>query len=251
MILGQPTTPEECASELRLVTFAQNVTPAELERWRQRTAVPLMQLWGMTETVGLPLMNPLDDERHNMSLGLPVLGYRVRVVDEQGADVGPGDSGQLLVGGVPGRSLMLGYFKDAAATATTIRDGWLYSGDVVAIEPNGYLTFVDRAKDLIKRAGVNISAGEIEAVLRQHPVVFDAAVVGVPDAIRDETIVAFVIARPAAALEPDVLLDWCRTRLAAYKLPATIRPVSEFPRTPVGKIQKHLLRAQAIEAAGH
>jgi crotonobetaine/carnitine-CoA ligase len=246
MILGQPSRPEHWATPLRLVTFAQNVTPGELDAWQARCGVPLQQLWGMTETVGLPLMNPLDDQRDNMSLGLPVLGYQVKVIDEAGQAVGPGGSGQLLVAGVPGRTLMLGYFKDQAATAATLRDGWLYTGDVVRIGDNGYLYFVDRAKDLIKRAGINISAGEIEAVLRQHPAVLDAAVVGVPDPIRDEAIVAFVI--PRAGTEPTAadLTAWCGQRLAAYKLPERLLLVDAFPRTPVGKIQKHFLRDDAV-----
>jgi crotonobetaine/carnitine-CoA ligase len=192
-------------------------------------------------------MNPLDDERDPMSLGLPVLGYHAKVIDEAtGAEVGAGGSGQLLVAGEPGRTLMKGYFKDPAATAATLRDGWLHTGDIVRVGDNGLLYFVDRAKDLIKRAGVNIAAGEIEAALRGHPTVFDAAVVGVPDPIRDEAIVAFVIPREGATAAPDELLAWCRERLAAFKLPERIVPVADFPRTPVGKIQKHLLREQAL-----
>jgi carnitine-CoA ligase len=246
MILARAASPGDRETPLRLLTFAQNVTPAELAAWEARCGVPLMQLWGMTETVGLPVMNPLDAPRDNMTIGLPVLGYGVKVVDEAGAAVAPGEAGQLLVAGVPGRTLMLGYYKDEAATRATLRDGWLHSGDVVRVEPNGRLAFVDRAKDLIKRSGVNISAGEIEAVLRQHPAVADAAVVGVPDPIRDEAIVAFVIPRPAADASPAALDAWCADRLAAYKRPERYLAVAEFPRTPVGKIQKHLLRARAL-----
>lgn len=244
MILAQAATAADHRSPLRLVTFAQNVTPDELELWEQRSGVPLMQLWGMTETVGLPLMNPLDDRRDNMSLGLPVLGYQVKVIDDAGREVAVGQSGQLLVAGHPGRTLMRGYFKDPAATAATMRDGWLYSGDIVEVGQDGYLRFIDRAKDLIKRSGVNISAGEIEAVLKQHPGIFDAAVIGVPDAMRDEAIVACVIAQPGASIDTAALIDFCRQSLAAYKLPERIVPMSEFPRTPVGKIQKHRLREQ-------
>lgn len=246
MILRQPAGDADRQTPLRLLTFAQNITPAEVEAWRARCGVPLMQLWGMTETVGLPLMNPLDDARDPMTLGLPVLGYQVRVVDEDsGAEVGPGGQGQLLVAGVPGRTLMRGYFKDPDATARTLRDGWLHTGDVVAVGADGQLSFVDRAKDLIKRSGVNIAASEVEAALKAHPAIFDAAVVGIPDPIRDEAIVAFVIARDGHAVTPPELTDWCATRLATYKLPERIEIVAEFPRTPVGKIQKHLLRARA------
>ncbi|MCC6629338.1 MAG: AMP-binding protein [Chloroflexi bacterium] len=251
MILRQPAADADRQTPLRLLTFAQNIAPAEVEAWRARCGVPLMQLWGMTETVGLPLMNPLDDARDPMTLGLPVLGYQVRVVDEEsGAEVGPGEQGQLLVAGVPGRTLMRGYFKDPAATARTLRDGWLHTGDVVAVGDDGQLSFVDRAKDLIKRSGVNIAASEVEAALKAHPAVFDAAVVGIPDPIRDEAIVAFVIAREGASVTPADLTAWCAERLAAFKRPERIAIVAEFPRTPVGKIQKHLLRTRATAGEG-
>ena len=247
MILAQPARPEDAGTPLRLLTFAQNIGPADVDAWRVRCGVPLMQLWGMTETVGLPLMNPLDDRRDPMSLGLPVLGYTVKVVDDAGQAVGPGGEGHLLVAGTPGRSLMLGYYKDPNATAATLRDGWLVTGDVVRVGEDGYLTFVDRAKDLIKRSGVNISAGEVESVLRLHPAIYDAAVVGVPDPVRDEAIVAFIIPQAETTFESEAVTAWCRSRLAAYKLPERLIPVDEFPRTPVGKIQKHLLRARARE----
>jgi crotonobetaine/carnitine-CoA ligase len=141
---------------------------------------------------------------------------------------------------------MRGYFKDPAATARTLRDGWLYTGDVVQVGADGVLSFVDRAKDLIKRSGVNIAASEIEAVLKAHPAVFDAAVVSVPDPVRDEAIVAFVIPRDGATVTGPEINDWCAGRLAAYKLPEQVHLVAEFPRTPVGKIQKHLLREQRM-----
>ena len=158
MILGQPERPDHRHNRLRFVTFAQNVTEAQLADWDRRFGAPLMQLWGMTETTGLPLMNPVDGPRKNMSMGLPVLGYECRVVDPQGADVPPGVAGELVVRGTPGRTIMKGYFKNPEATAQTIRGEWLYSGDRARLDEDGYFHFVDRAKDTIKRAGENVSA---------------------------------------------------------------------------------------------
>jgi carnitine-CoA ligase len=242
MLLAQPRREEHRSNRLRSVTFAQNVTEAQLAEWEERFGAPLLQLWGMTETVGLPLINPIEGPRRNMTMGRAAPGYHCRVVDEAGEDVPPGGIGELLVGAEPGRNVMREYFRDPAATAATLRDGWLHSGDQVQLCEDGYIRFVDRSKDLIKRAGENISSEEVEAVLRSHPAVFDAAVVGIPDDIRDERVKAVVVTQPGAGLTPGELQNWCTDRLAAFKVPEFIEFRDELPRTSVGKIQKHLLR---------
>lgn len=242
MILAQPRRPEHRRNRLRVVTFAQNVTEAQLDEWDERFGAPLMQLWGMTETASLPVMNPLDAPRKNMTIGLPVLGYDVRIVNDRGEDVPPGTVGELIVRGEPGWTLMKGYFKNPEATATTIRDGWLYSGDQVRQDEEGYISFVDRSKDLIKRAGENISTGEVEAVLKAHPRVFDAAVIGIPDPVYDEAIKGFIVVREGESVSADELIVWCAERLSRHKIPSMIEFRDSFPRTSVGKIQKHLLR---------
>src|SRR5207237_3513176 len=130
-----------------------------------------------------------------------------------------GQPGQLLVAGVPGISLMREYFQAPEATAEAIRDGWLWTGDTVRRRPDGYFEFVDRAKDMIKRAGENVAASEVEAVLKDHPSVFDAAVIGVPDAVRDEAIKAYVVLREGHPATADELIAWCRARLARFRVP--------------------------------
>ena len=126
-------------------------------------------------------------------MGRVTLPYECKVVDEAGRDLPSRVVGQLVVRGEPGCSLMKGYYKNPPATAETLRDGWLYTGDNVYVDEHGYFFFVDRAKDMIKRAGENVSAAEVEGVLNQHPAVFESAVVGVPDPIRDEAVMAMVI----------------------------------------------------------
>jgi len=242
MILAQPHNPAHRRNRLRVVTFAQNVTRVQLDEWAERFHAPLIQLWGMTETASLPVMNPLYGPRNNMAMGKPVLGYEVRVVDEQGRDTAPGEIGELIVRGEPVRTLMKGYFKNPEATAATLRNGWLYSGDKVRVDEEGYIYFVDRGKDLVKRAGENISTGEVEAVLKDHPALFDVAVIGIPDAMHDEAIKAFVILREHSAATPEDLIEWCRTRLSKFKVPSVVEFRDRFPRTSVGKIQKNLLR---------
>src|SRR3989441_10067464 len=149
-----------------------------------------MQIWGMTETMSLPLMQPLDLPRKPLAMGMPVLGYECKVVDESGKEVAPDTVGELVVSGVPGVSLMKGYFKNDKATAETLRDGWLHSGDQAYMDEDGCFFFVDRKKDMIKRAGENVSASEVEEALEQHPAVFDAAVVDVTDPGRGQDIQA-------------------------------------------------------------
>ena len=257
MLLAQPRRREHARNDLRAVIFAQSVTPAQLDEWEERFRAPLMQLWGMTETMGPPIVNPFDGERRNMSMGLPAPGYTSRLVDESGGPVARGEIGQIVVQGEPGLSLMKGYYKNPEATAETIRDGWLWSGDNARQDDDGYYHFVDRAKDMIKRSGENVAASEVEAVIREHPAVFDCAVIGVPDEMRDEAILAVVVprgageGRPPAALTADDVIGWCRARLAGFRVPQLVRFRAELPRTSVGKIRKHVLRAEIqSEAAG-
>ena len=244
MLLAQSPDPAARRHRLRLVIFAQNLTEQQLGEWDERFGAPLMQIYGMTEQLGHPLANPLDYPRNNLSIGLPSLGWECRIVDGVGRDVPNGETGQLLVRGEPGSSLMLGYYKNPEATAEAIRDGWLWTGDNVRVGSDGYVYFVDRAKDMIKRSGENVAAGEVEGVLKAHPAVFDAAVIGVPDPIRDEAIKAFVILREGARATDAELIAWCAERLAKFRVPEFVEFRADFPRTSVGKIQKHLLRAE-------
>ena len=240
MLLAQPRTPLDGQTRLRAVSYAQNVTPQQFEEWHERFRAPLMQIWGMTETMSLPLMQPLDLPRKPLSMGMPVLGYECKVVDENGKEVPPGTVGELVVSGVPGVTLMKGYFKNPKATADTLREGWLHSGDQAFMDQDGCFFFVDRKKDMIKRAGENVSASEVEETLKQHPAVFDAAVVAIPDPVRDQAIKAYVILKDGAAATGDELIAWCRGRLSAFKVPEVVEFRDVFPRTSVGKIQKHL-----------
>ena len=244
MLLAQPPTSIEGCTRLRAISYAQNITVAQFEEWHERFKAPLLQIWGMTETMSLPLMQPLDLPRKPLSMGMPVLGYECKVVDAQEQEVPSGVVGELIVRGEPGVSLMKGYFKNPQATAETIRDGWLYSGDHAWMDEDGYFFFVDRKKDMIKRAGENVSASEVEETLRQHPAVFDAAIVGVADPIRDQTIKAYVILRPGLAATAGELIEWCHTRLSSFKVPELIEFRDAFPRTSVGKIQKHLFEGR-------
>ncbi len=229
-------------SGLRHVTFAQSLSPAEFADWDERFGIPLQQLWGMTETVGLPLMSPLAGDRRLASIGRPVEGYDVVVRGERGAPVGPGEPGEITVRAEPGATVALGYYHNPEATAELIRDGWLYTGDVATVDDDGFVHFLGRRRDIIRRAGTNFSALEVEEVLRQLPGVVDVAVVPFSDDLGDESVAAFVV-REGEHPTADEIRAHCRAGLAAFKRPQKIEFVSELPRTAVGKVQKHLLAA--------
>ena len=244
MILAQHERPHWREHSLRVVAYAQNITDAEHARWDDTIGAPLLQLYGMTETIGPPLMNPLSGHRRHDAIGRPVLGYRCRLARADGSAIEEADvPGELHVAGTPGVSLMAGYLHDDEATGATLADGWLRTGDLVRRDADGLLTFVGRTRDMIKRAGENVAAGEVEEVLIDHPAVLDAAVVGVPDPMRDEKIVAFVVLAEGQSADEDELRAWCSSRLARFRVPSHVAIARELPRTPVGKIQKHLLRA--------
>jgi crotonobetaine/carnitine-CoA ligase len=253
LLLNQPERPADRGHALRNVTFAQSLTAAQYDAWRRRFGAPLQQLWGMTETCALPVMSPLTGERNLRAMGRAVVGYEVKVVDAAAREVPRGTPGELIVRGTPGRSLMAGYLKDPVATAATLRtlaDGtWLFSGDTVMADDDDFLYFVDRGKDVIKRAGENISSTEVEAAVLDCPGVLDVCVVGVPDPLRDEAVVAVVVRRRGTPLAAEDVRGHCATRLAPFKVPERVEFVESLPRTSVGKIQKQLVRDQLLRGS--
>lgn len=242
MILAKSTTPRERENSLRATMFAQNITPEQVTMFEQRFSCPLFQIYGMTETIAPVTMNPLYGERRNDSIGWPAHGTSVRVVSDEGEDVPVGSVGELLVHGKLGQTLMAGYFKNPEETARAVQDEWLYTGDNVRADEDSYLYFVDRGKDMIKRAGENVAASEVERVVNLHPAVFESAVIGIPDEMRDESIKAYIVLHEGTTATSEDILRWCAERLAKFKVPSRIEFVDELPRTSVGKIQKHLLR---------
>ena len=250
MLLKQPLRETDRLHRLRNVTYAQNLTSAQYDEWHLRFGAPLQQLWGMTECCALPIMSPLSAERRLMAMGRPVLGYEVKVVDESGTEVPPHTPGELIVRGIPGHSLMKGYLKNEAASHQALRpmaDGtWLFSGDTVLYDDDGFLSFLDRSSDLIKRAGLNISTAEVESVIGALDGVAEVCVVGLPDLVRDELVAAAIITRTGATLTTDQIRAYCTANLAAYKVPERIEFVDSLPRTSVGKLRKNIVREQLI-----
>jgi crotonobetaine/carnitine-CoA ligase len=248
MLLAQAENPEHRDNRLRVAMYAQNLTTQQMRDWQQRFKAPLLQLWGMTETMGPPLMNPLNGERRNWTVGKPSGKYDIALRDEAGKTVEVGQEGEITVKGTPGKTIMAGYFRNPAATEETIRDNWLYTGDNAIQDDDGFFQFVDRKKDMIKRSGENVSSGEVENVLLQHPAVFECAVIGLPDELRDESIVGVVVLHQGHHVEPAELIEFCAGKLAKFRVPQQIIIMDSLPKTSVGKIQKHLIRNDLIAA---
>jgi long-chain acyl-CoA synthetase len=213
-----------------------------LRRWEAATGCPILEGYGQTEAGPVLSFNPQNGVRKPGSVGIAVPRTRIEIVDTvAGATVlAAGETGEIRASGP---QIMAGYRNLPGETASVLRDGWLYTGDIGELDGDGYLFIRDRKKDMAIVGGYNVYPREIDEVLVAHPDVLEAAAIGVPDGYRGEIIRAFVVARPGRQPTVDALLAHCRANLTRYKLPATIEFLAALPRTPVGKIDKQALRA--------
>lgn len=249
LLLRRGSSDDAGHGAMRHITFAQNLTPAEHAAWDARFGIPLQQLWGMTETSGLPLMSPLVGERRLEAMGRPVEPfYEVVLRDECGNPVSAGSPGEITVRLEPGVNGMLGYYRNEEATAAAVREGWLWTGDVARVDEDGLVHFLGRRGDIIRRGATSFSALEVEAVVRDVPGVLEVAVVGVADAFGEETVAVFVVRAADDRPTAEEIRVRCRAALASFKRPTRIEFLPQLPRTAVGKIQKHLLpvREEAV-----
>lgn len=248
MLLAQPPSPHDAAHGVYRAQFA---LPLDLERrvaFSERFGdITLVEAYGLTEGMGICMASPMDAGWKPGSAGLPLPGYALRVIDDEGHDVAAGEPGQVLLACHTRHGLTQGYYQDPDATAALIKDGWLHTGDVGVVDEDGYFAFLERGKDMIKRSGFNVAAAEVERVLLNDPSVREAAVVGIPDDIREEAIVAFVVARNGEAIAPEALHAACVAELANYKVPEHIVAVDALPENFLGKVEKKVLREMARE----
>ena len=242
MVLAQEPQPGERCNDLRLVAFAQSLTKEEMDEWHARFGAPLLQIYGMTETMGMLAANPLEGARDNTTVGRPVAGHRISIVDDDGRELPAGTQGNLVVHGEPGRDYMKCYYRNPEATDEVIRDGRLWTGDLLEATDDGFLRFVDRAKDMIKRGGENAAPAEIESVIGLHPSVADVAVIGIPDPLWGEAIKAVVVLKEGRRAAAGDIVDFCTTRLAKFRVPEQVEFRESLPRTIVGKVQRYRLR---------
>ncbi|HEX2798748.1 MAG TPA: acyl-CoA synthetase, partial [Thermoanaerobaculia bacterium] len=234
----------EALRKARLFTAGSAPLPAaDFAAFREKTGHAILERYGMTETL-FTLSNPYEGERRPGTVGLPVPGCSVRLVDDEGRDAPEGEPGEILV---KGNGLMSGYWGREADTAAAFRDGWFLTGDVARRDADGYVTLLGRKSvDVIKSGGYKISAREIEDVLRRHPAVKDAAVVGLPDRLWGQRIAAAVVLveprdADAAKRACEEIAAFAASCLADFKKPRDLRAVTALPRNALGKVQKHLL----------
>jgi crotonobetaine/carnitine-CoA ligase len=219
------------------IGVAKDLHAEMVERW----GFPWMEGYGLTETGLVVSMPTADAERMTSSgsIGVPVPGAKIRLLDEQGREVRDGEPGEMLIR-APG--LFKGYLNRPEATAEAFaEDGWMRSGDIGRRDAEGFLYFMGRRKDIIRRSGENVAAAEVEQVLRSHPKVLEAAVIPVPDELRGEEIKAYVglvEGETPASVPPQALIDHCAAELATYKLPRYVAYRQEFPRTPSMRVKK-------------
>jgi long-chain acyl-CoA synthetase len=211
--------------------------PVELMRGFEREFdCKILEGYGLSETSPIASFNHPDRERKAGSIGTTIAGVEMKVVGEDGADLPPGEIGEILI---RGHNVMKGYWRNPEATAAAIdADGWFRTGDMATVDEDGYFFIVDRKKDMIIRGGYNVYPREIEELLYEHPAVREAAVLGVPDADLGEEIGAAVALRPGAEATAAELSDFVRERLAAYKYPRRVWFVDDLPKGPTGKILK-------------
>lgn len=206
--------------------------------------------YGMSESTALGIAVPVAGLKKPGSVGIPHIGLDVRLVDLDGGteDVRPGDPGEIIL---KGPSIMKGYWRDPEETAAQLRDGWFHTGDIARTDEDGYFYIVDRKKDVIIAGGFNIYPREVDEALCSHPKVSEAVSVGVPDDYRGETVKAFIVLKPGASATAGEIIDFCKTRLAAYKVPKLVEFREELPKPAGGKhIRKHLREEEMSKRRG-
>jgi len=237
--------PEDFKTLRLAVSGGASMPVALLYNFEKKFNVRVSEGYGLSEASPVTCFNPLDRERKPGSIGMSIVNVENKVVDELGEEVPPGQVGELIV---RGPNVMKGYYKMPEESAATIRDGWLYTGDLARMDDEGYFYIVDRKKDLVIVGGYNVYPREVEEVLYDHPEIIEAAVVGIPDPDFGEAVVAYAVSKNSALTEGE-LLDFCSERLAKYKVPSKIEFLEELPKNTTGKILRRALRTQVTEAA--
>lgn len=217
------------------------VQVAVAERWKAVTGCDLSEGFGMTETSAVSTINPLDGKGRLGTIGIPIPSTEIRIVDDAGNILPPGETGEIQV---KGPQVMKGYYQNPEATASTLKDGWLSTGDIGLMEPDGFFRIVDRKKDMILVSGFNVYPNEIEGVLAMHPKVMEAAAVSIPDAKSGEAVKVYVVKKDPS-LNEEELIAFCRENLTGYKVPKVVEFIDQLPKTNVGKILRRVLKDDA------
>jgi long-chain acyl-CoA synthetase len=228
------------AAELKICVSGGAPMPiAVMEDFQKTFGVRVLEGYGLSETSPVACFNQVHLPSKAGTVGLPIFGVEVRVVDDHDVPMPTGERGEIVI---RGHNVMKGYFNRPDETAAALRGGWFHTGDIGIIDADGYVSIVDRKKDMVLRGGMNVYPREIEEILMTHPAVSLAAVVGVPDDRLGEEIKAFVVLKPGATLTAEELIAWSKDQLAAYKYPRTVEIRESLPVGPTGKVFKRALK---------
>ncbi len=230
-------------SSLRLCCVGGAPTPTEImKRFKQLYGLDIVQFWGLTEATAYLTCQPIDGTGKLGSVGKALPGWKVKIVDDNGKELPPNQPGEIIVSG----PIMKGYYNNPQATAETIRDGWLHTGDIGRVDEDGELFIVGRKKEMIIVKGQNIYPSDIEDVLNAHPKVAEAAVVGIPDELRGEAVRAAISLKAGEVATEEEVRRFCRERMADYKVPKQVIFLDSLPKTATGKIRKEDLKTKDV-----
>jgi long-chain acyl-CoA synthetase len=210
-----------------------------LKDFEKKYNVPILEGYGMSEGSPVVTFNHLNQVRKPGSIGTPVWGVEVKLVDENDQEIPIGEKGELLY---RGHNVMKGYYQRPEANATTLRGGWMHSGDIATKDEDGYYYIVDRVKDMVIRGGLNVYPREVEEVMMRHEAVSMVAVIGVPHEQHGEEIKACVVLKDGKEVSEEALMAWTKENIAAYKYPRIIEFMTALPMNATGKILKKELR---------
>jgi long-chain acyl-CoA synthetase len=231
--------------KLRIAAYGGASTPLQLFNTMVELGIPPAEGFGLTEGSPAVLLNPAGKGRP-LSCGVPISDVECRIVDEDDHDVPVGEVGELAF---RGPNLMKGYYNRPEETEASMRGGWFHTGDLAKKDADDYYYIVDRKKDMVVVSGLNVYPREVEEILYKHPEIKDAAVIGVPDKLRGEVVIAYIVLKdPAKNIRHKEILRWLREYLAVYKLPRRIVVIDDLPRNSTGKILKRVLKEQVLEA---
>jgi long-chain acyl-CoA synthetase len=240
-MLHCPEGDDADTSSLKLCASGGAAMPVEVMRaFEEKFGCKVLEGYGLSETSPVASFNHPDRESKPGSIGTPIEGVEMNVVDDDGTEVAQGEVGEIVI---RGHNVMKGYWNRDDATAEAIRDGWFHTGDMATVDEDGYFFIVDRKKDMIIRGGYNVYPREIEEVLYEHPAVREVAVLGVPDDHLGEEVAAAVALKDGQEVSADDLRAFCKEQVAAYKYPRKLWFVDELPKGPTGKILKREIAA--------
>jgi fatty-acyl-CoA synthase len=246
MMMASPRWPTTDLSSLRMMSIGSSIVPTHLIEAVHARGVPMPQVYGATETCPIAAYLKRDEAQRKVgSTGRPAVHCRLRIVDSDGADLPPGQAGEILVSG---RNVMSGYWRAADATAAVLADGWYHTGDMGYLDTEGYLTVVGRSKEMIISGGENIYPAEIENLLIECPDIAEASVIGRPDERWGEIVVAVVVPRADSLLTGEQVLQLLEGRIARYKHPKEVVLVRQLPKTALGKVRKEDVRQMVARA---